>query len=61
MGAETGVAFYSNPFLDFFSKMLKCFYTLVSIVVDCIWPGKLDVDVEKAPLSDFKHKLTGSH
>ena len=23
--------------------------SLVSIVADCIWPGKLDVDVEKAP------------
>ena len=30
-------------------KHVKMLLELVSIIMGCIWPGKLDVDAEKAP------------
>ena len=50
--SRDGGEFYSNEFLYFFSllyKHVKMLLELVSIIMDCIWPGKLDVDAEKAP------------
>ena len=50
--SRDGGTFYSNDFSRFFSllyKHVKMLLELASIIMDCIWPGKLDVDAEKAP------------
>ena len=50
-GAETGEHFAQIIFSIFslLDKHVKILLQLVSILVDCIWPRNLDVDVEKAP------------
>ena len=38
-------------------KHVKMFLELVSIIMDCIWPGKLDVDAEKLDRSGVLSKI----